>query len=30
MMLAEEKHDQVVFLNNIHEYLTILNPKENV
>lgn len=30
MLLAEENHDQVVFLENIHEYLTILNPKENV
>ena len=30
MMLAEENHDQITFLDNIHEYLTILNPKENV
>lgn len=30
MMLAEENHDQIAFLDNIHEYLTILNPKENV
>ena len=30
MLLAESSHDQVVFLDNIHEYLTILNPKENV
>jgi hypothetical protein len=30
MLLTEENHNQVVFLENIHEYLTILNPKENV
>ena len=30
MVLAEENHDQITFLDNIHEYLTILNPKENV
>jgi hypothetical protein len=30
MLLAEENHDQIAFLENIHEYLTILNPKENV
>ena len=30
MLLAQEPHDQVTFLDNIHEYLTILNPKENV
>jgi hypothetical protein len=30
MLLAEESHDQIAFLENIHEYLTILNPKENV
>jgi len=30
MLLAEDNHDQIVFLNQIHEYLTILNPKENV
>jgi hypothetical protein len=30
MLLAEENHDQIAFLDNIHEYLTILNPKENV
>jgi len=30
MLLAEEIHDQIAFLENIHEYLTILNPKENV
>jgi len=30
MLLAEENHDQTVFLDNMHEYLTILNPKENV
>jgi hypothetical protein len=29
MMLAEENHNQIVFLDQIHEYLTILNPKEN-
>lgn len=30
MLLAEENHDQIIFLHNIHEYLTLLNPKENV
>ena len=30
MLLTGENHDQIVFLDNIHEYLTILNPKENV
>jgi hypothetical protein len=30
MLAAEENHDQIVFLDQIHEYLTILNPKENV
>ena len=30
MLLADENHDQIAFLENIHEYLTILNPKENV
>lgn len=30
MMLSEETHNQITFLDNIHEYLTILNPKENV
>lgn len=30
MLLAEENHDQIIFLDQIHEYLTILNPKENV
>jgi hypothetical protein len=30
IMLSEENRDQIVFLDNIHEYLTILNPKENV
>jgi hypothetical protein len=30
MLLSEEDHDQIVFLDNIHEYLTILNPKEDV
>jgi hypothetical protein len=30
MMLSEENHDQIIFLENIHEYLNLLNPKENV
>ena len=30
MLLAAENHDQVVFLDQIHDYLKILNPKENV
>jgi hypothetical protein len=30
MMLTEENHDQIIFLDNIHEYLNMLNPKENV
>lgn len=30
MLLAEENHDQIIFLDNIHEYLNLLNPKENV
>ena len=30
MLLSAENHDQIDFLNQIHEYLTILNPKENV
>jgi hypothetical protein len=30
MLLTEENHDQIKFLNNIHEYLNMLNPKENV
>lgn len=30
MLLSDENHDQIAFLDNIHEYLTILNPKENV
>jgi hypothetical protein len=30
MLLAEENHDQILFLENIHEYLNLLNPKENV
>lgn len=30
MLLAEENHNQIAFLDNIHEYLTILNPKKNV
>lgn len=29
MLLSEENHDQINFLDNIHEYLTILNPKED-
>lgn len=29
MLLAEEPHDQIKFLDNIHEYLILLNPKEN-
>lgn len=29
MLKTDEDHDQVSFLENIHEYLTILNPKEN-
>jgi hypothetical protein len=29
MLLAEEDHDQISFLNNIHEYLNMLNPKNN-
>ena len=29
MLLADDNHDQIVFLDQIHEYLTILNPKEN-
>ena len=30
MMMVEENHDQIEFLNQVHDYLTILNPKENV
>jgi len=30
MLLSDDPHDQIAFLDNIHEYLTILNPKENV
>jgi hypothetical protein len=30
MLLADENHDQIVFLDQIHEYLNILKPKENV
>jgi hypothetical protein len=30
MLLTEENHDQIKFLDNIHEYLNMLNPKENV
>jgi len=30
MLLSEENHDQILFLDNIHEYLNMLNPKENV
>jgi hypothetical protein len=30
MLLAEDNHDQIIFLENIHEYLNLLNPKENV
>jgi hypothetical protein len=29
MLLSAENHDQNAFLNQIHDYLTILNPKEN-
>jgi hypothetical protein len=29
MLLADDNHDQIVFLDNIHEYLSILNPKQN-
>jgi hypothetical protein len=29
MLLTEDNHDQIAFLDNIHEYLTILNPKTN-
>ncbi len=30
MIHPQKKHDQKEFLSNIHEYLTLLNPKENV
>lgn len=30
MLLTEENHDQIKFLDNINEYLNMLNPKENV
>lgn len=30
MILMEEGHNQADFLNHVHEYLTILNPKTNV
>lgn len=30
MMLTDENHDQIKFLENVHEYLNMLNPKENV
>jgi hypothetical protein len=30
MMMVEDDHNQIEFLNQVHEYLTILNPKENV
>jgi hypothetical protein len=29
MLKTEPDHNQIAFLENIHEYLTILNPKEN-
>ena len=29
MLLSQENHDQIKFLDNIHEYLNMLNPKEN-
>jgi hypothetical protein len=29
MFLAEDDHDQIVFLDQIHEYLTMLNPKKD-
>lgn len=29
LIMTEDQHDQISFLDNIHEYLTILNPKEN-
>ena len=30
MMLTEDHHNQIEFLDQVHEYLMILNPKENV
>jgi hypothetical protein len=30
MMLANDNYNQIEFLDQVHEYLTILNPKENV
>jgi hypothetical protein len=30
MMMVEDNHNQIEFLNQVQEYLTILNPKENV
>jgi hypothetical protein len=30
MLRTEENHEQIKFLENIHEYLNLLNPKENV
>jgi hypothetical protein len=30
MILVEDDHNQAEFLEQVHEYLTILNPKENV
>jgi len=30
MLMSDENHDQAAFLNTIHEYLTILNPKKDV
>jgi hypothetical protein len=30
MMMAEDEYSQVEFLDQIHEYLNMLNPKENV
>lgn len=30
MLLTEENHDEIKFLDNIHDYLNMLNPKENV
>lgn len=29
MIHTDEEHDQEAFLKNVHEYLTILNPKDN-
>jgi hypothetical protein len=30
IFLTEDNHNQIMFLDNTHDYLTILNPKENV